>query len=251
MAVNIKSSREIQIMRDSCKYCAEVFRKMEEFVKPGLSTMEINEYGEKLIRERGCEPNFLNYEGYPASICTSVNDVIVHGIPKRDMILKEGDIISLDAGLLYKGYNSDMARTVGVGKVSKEAQELMDRTKESFFVGIKKAVAGGHLFDISNAIADYIEQFGYGIVRELVGHGIGRGLHEEPQIPNYHVNKKGMRLYAGMTVCVEPMINLGTADVLWDEEDGWTVRTKDHKISAHYENTILITEGEPEILTLY
>lgn len=251
MAVSIKSAREIELMRESCKLLADVFYNLEQAIKPGISTMEINELGEKLIRAHGCVPNFLNYNGYPASICTSVNEEVVHGIPKKSTILKEGDIISLDAGLIYKGYHSDMARTFPVGKVSEEATLLMERTKQSFFEGIKMAKNGNHLHDISNAIASYISQFGYGIVRDLVGHGIGTHLHEDPQVPNYAMKKRGIRLCAGMTLAVEPMINLGTGDVDWLDDD-WTVASADHSISAHYENTILIMpDGEPDILTLY
>ena len=251
MAVSIKSAREIELMRESCKLLADVFYNLEQAIKPGISTMEINELGEKLIRAHGCVPNFLNYNGYPASICTSVNEEVVHGIPKKSTILKEGDIISLDAGLIYKGYHSDMARTFPVGNVSEEATLLMERTKQSFFEGIKMAKNGNHLHDISNAIASYISQFGYGIVRDLVGHGIGTHLHEDPQVPNFAMKKRGIRLCAGMTLAVEPMINLGTGDVDWLDDD-WTVTSADHSISAHYENTILIMpDGEPDILTLY
>ena len=251
MAVSIKSAREIELMRESCKLLADVFYNLEQAIKPGISTMEINELGDKLIRAHGCVPNFLNYNGYPASICTSVNEEVVHGIPKKSTILKEGDIISLDAGLIYKGYHSDMARTFPVGKVSEEATLLMERTKQSFFEGIKMAKNGNHLHDISNAIDSYISQFGYGIVRDLVGHGIGTHLHEDPQVPNYAMKKRGIRLCAGMTLAVEPMINLGTGDVDWLDDD-WTVASADRSISAHYENTILIMpDGEPDILTLY
>ena len=251
MAVSIKSAREIELMRESCKLLADVFYNLEQAIKPGISTMEINELGDKLIRAHGCIPNFLNYNGYPASICTSVNEEVVHGIPKKSTILKEGDIISLDAGLIYKGYHSDMARTFPVGNVSEEATLLMERTKQSFFEGIKMAKNGNHLHDISNAIASYISQFGYGIVRDLVGHGIGTHLHEDPQVPNYAMKKRGIRLCAGMTLAVEPMINLGTGDVDWLDDD-WTVASADRSISAHYENTILIMpDGEPDILTLY
>jgi len=249
MAITIKSAREIDLMRESCKRLEYVHNALGEFVKPGVSTYEINELGEKLIREQGGIPNFLNYNGYPASICTSVNDEVVHGIPKKEVILEEGDIISLDAGLIYKGYHSDAARTHFVGTPSQEVKDLVERTKQSFFEGIKMAVAGNHLFDISNAIADYIEQFGYGIVEDLVGHGIGTALHEDPQIPNFHQLRRGPKLRPGMTLAVEPMINLGTWEVSWLDDD-WTVVTDDGLPSAHYENTILITEGEPEILTL-
>ena len=251
MAVTIKSAREIELMRESCKRLADVFANMEQAVRPGISTMEINELGDKLIRAHGGTPNFLNYEGYPASICVSVNEEVVHGIPKKDRILKEGDIVSLDAGMILNRYHSDMARTFPVGKVRYEATLLRERTTQSFFEGIKYAVDGGHLYDISNGVASYIDQFGYGIVRDLVGHGIGLKLHEDPQVPNFAMKKKGIRLSAGMTLAVEPMINLGTDEVDW-LDDEWTVVSSDRSISAHYENTILITkDGEPEILTMY
>lgn len=250
MSVSIKSAREIELMRESCRLLAQVHKALGEMVRPGISTLDIDKAGEKMIREMGCVPNFKDYNGYPASICVSVNDEVVHGIPSRHRILQEGDIVSLDAGLIYKGYHSDAARTHAVGQVSPEAQKLMDATKQSFFEGIKFAKAGNHLYDISNAIDDYISQFGYGIVRDLVGHGIGTHLHEDPQIPNFRQKKKGILLEPGMTLAVEPMINLGRADVCWLDDD-WTVVTEDGSISAHYENTILITEGEPEILTLY
>lgn len=249
MAVTIKSEREIELMRISCKLLEEVHDELAKIIKPGISTWEINKVGEELIRERGGIPNFLNYNGYPASICTSVNEEVVHGIPRKDRILHEGDIVSLDAGLIYKGYHSDAARTHAVGKVSPEVQQLMDVTKQSFFEGIKKAKAGNHLYDISNAIDEFIKPYGYGIVRELVGHGIGTQLHEDPQIPNFRQFRRGLKLRPGMTLAVEPMINLGRCDVEWLDDD-WTVVAEDGLPSAHYENTILITEGEPEILTL-
>ena len=248
MAINIKSEREIQLMRESCKILAKVHDELGKFIKPGITTADINKYGDELIRSFGCVPNFLNYEGYPASICVSVNEEVVHGIPGK-RVLKEGDIVSLDAGLIYKGYHSDAARTYPVGQISEEEKQLIDVTRQSFFEGIKMAKAGNHLFDISNAIDDYVSQFGYGIVRDLVGHGIGTRLHEEPQIPNFRQIKHGPRLMPGMTLAIEPMINMGRADVEWLEDD-WTVVAEDGLPSAHYENTILITEGEPEILTL-
>lgn len=249
MAVTIKSKREIELMRESCRRLADVFAQLETAIKPGVSTLAIDRLGDKLIRRHECVPNFLHYEGYPASICVSVNDEVVHGIPRADRILQEGDIVSLDAGLIYKGYHSDMARTFGVGKLSEDASKLIEETRNSFFAGISKAKAGNHLFDISNAIDDYISQFGYGIVEDLVGHGIGTSLHEDPQVPNFRQKRRGMRLQAGMTLAIEPMINIGRGDVEWLDDD-WTVVTEDGSLSAHYENTILITEGEPEILTL-
>lgn len=249
MAVSIKSNREIQIMREAGQILAKVHDELSQIIKPGISTQEINMYGEKLIRNYKCIPNFLNYNGYPASICVSVNDEVVHGIPTEKRILQEGDIISLDAGLIHNGYHSDAARTHLVGQVSDSARMLVERTRQSFFEGIKVAKVGNHLFDISNAIDDYIKQFGYGIVRDLVGHGIGAALHEDPQIPNFAQRKRGIRLQAGMTLAIEPMINIGRGDVEW-LDDNWTVVTADKSLSAHYENTILITEGEPEILTI-
>lgn len=250
MAVTIKSPREIELMRESNRLLAEVHKALEEAIRPGMTTLDVDRLGEKLIRDRGCVPNFKNYNGYPASICVSVNDEVVHGIPSKYRILQEGDIVSLDAGLIYQGYHSDAARTHAVGKISPEKQKLMDVTRQSFFEGMKFAKAGNYLYDISNAIDAYVSQFGYGIVRDLVGHGIGTHLHEDPQIPNFAQKKRGIKLAPGMTLAVEPMINMGT----WQVEflsDGWTVVTKDGLPSAHYENTILITEGEPEILTLY
>lgn len=249
MAVSIKSVREIELMRKSCEILSEVHDRLGEAIRPGISTWEIDALGEKLIREYGCEPNFLNYNGYPASICVSVNDEVVHGIPSKERFLKEGDIVSLDAGLIYKGYHSDAARTYPVGKISEEASKLIEVTKQSFFEGIKKAKAGNHLYDISNAIDAYVSRFGYGVVRDLVGHGIGTSLHEDPQIPNFKQWRRGIKLQPGMTLAIEPMVNMGSFEVKWLDDD-WTVVSVDGSLSAHYENTVLITEGEPEILTL-
>lgn len=250
MSVTIKSAKEIELMREAGRLLEIVHKELEEAIRPGISTWELDHLGEKTIRSLGCIPNFLNYNGYPASFCISVNDEVVHSIPNKRKILHEGDIVSIDAGLIYKGMHSDAARTHAVGQISPEAQKLIDVTRQSFFEGIKKATAGNHLFDISNAIADYVEPYGYGIVEELVGHGIGHALHEDPQIPNFRQKRKGIRLMAGMTLAVEPMINIGRPDVEWLDDD-WTVVTEDGSLSAHYENTILITEdGEPEILTL-
>ncbi len=249
MAVSMKSAREIELMREAGRLLSRVHEQLGEAIRPGMSTLEIDQLGEKLIRDLGCVPNFLHYSGYPASICVSVNDEVVHGIPRKDRILKEGDIVSLDAGLIYKGYHSDAARTHAVGRISPEAQQLIEVTRQSFFEGIKMAREGCHLHDISNAIDAYVSRFGYGIVRDLVGHGIGTSLHEDPQIPNFAQKRKGVRLQAGMTLAVEPMINAGGWEVDF-LNDGWTVVTRDGSLSAHYENTILVTDGEPEILTL-
>ncbi|MCD7826256.1 MAG: type I methionyl aminopeptidase [Clostridiaceae bacterium] len=248
MSVTIKSQHEIELMREAGKILAVVHDEMAQIIKPGISTMDINRKGEEVIRSYDCIPSFLNYNGYPASICVSVNDEVVHGIPDKKRILQEGDIVSLDAGVIYKGYQSDAARTHAVGQISEEDQRLIDITKQSFFEGIKFAKEGNHLFDISKAIQQYVEDNGYSVVRDLVGHGIGKELHEEPQVPNFKPIGRGMKLRAGMTLAIEPMVNAGAFEV-WVLEDDWTVVTRDSRNSAHYENTVLITEGEPELLS--
>ena len=249
MSVSIKSSQEIELMREAGRILATVHQELGKNIRPGMSTMDIDQLGEEMIRSYGCIPSFKNYCGYPASICVSVNDEVVHGIPSEKRLIQEGDIVSLDAGVIYKGYHSDAARTVAVGEISEEAKLLIERTRQSFFEGMKKAVAGNHLHDISAAIGNYAESFGYGVVRDLCGHGIGNHLHEDPEIPNFKQWRRGIKLRPGMTLAVEPMINLGTPDVAW-MDDEWTVVTEDGAPSAHYENTILITEGKPEILSL-
>ena len=249
MPITIKSAREIELMTEAGRILEVVHEELAKALHPGMSTKDIDKLGEEIIRSYGCIPSFLDYNGYPASICVSVNDEVVHGIPDSRRILKDGDIVSLDAGVIYKGYHSDAARTHGIGEIGKEAQKLIDVTRESFFEGIKYAKEGNHLFDISTAIGKYAESFGYGVVRDLCGHGIGTSLHESPEIPNYEMNRKGVKLKAGMTLAIEPMINMGTWQVRWLDDD-WTVVTKDHSLSAHYENTVLITEGEPKLLTL-
>lgn len=249
MAVSIKSEREIELMRESGRILSIVHTELAKMIKPGISTLDIDKRCYEVIRDFGCIPSFLNYQGYPASVCVSVNDEVVHGIPNKNRILKDGDIVSLDAGVIYKGYHSDAARTVAVGEVSTEWKRLMDVTKQSFFEGIKYAKPGYRIGDISGAIQDYAESFGYSLVRELVGHGVGRELHEDPQVPNFRTKRKGIRLEPGMTLAIEPMVNMGHYDVNW-LDDGWTVVTADGSPSAHYENTILITDGEPELLTI-
>ena len=249
MAITIKSEREIELMAEAGKILERVHNELEKALHPGMSTKDIDTLGEKIIRSYGCIPSFLNYNGYPASICVSVNQEVVHGIPDKHRIIHEGDIVSLDAGVIYKGYHSDAARTHAVGEVSEEAKKLIQVTKECFFEGIKYAKAGNHLFDISGAIGRYAEERGYGVVRDLCGHGIGTALHEAPEIPNYEAGRKGVKLRPGMTLAIEPMINIGTYEVDWLDDD-WTVVTRDGSLSAHYENTILITEGEPRILSL-
>lgn len=249
MAVSIKTVREIEKMRHAGHLLEQVHNELGKALHPGMSTLDVDRLGEKLIRQTGCIPNFLNYNGYPASICVSVNQEVVHGIPKKKRIIREGDVVSLDAGLIFEGYHSDAARTYIVGKGTEEAEKLVRVTRESFFEGLKYAKAGHHLHEISAAIGAYAESYGYGVVRDLCGHGIGTHLHEDPQIPNYKMPSRGIKLVPGMTLAIEPMINAGTANVRW-LDDNWTVETADGSISAHYENTILITDGEPEILTL-
>lgn len=249
MAVTVKSQREIELMREAGRILAKTHQLLAAEIKPGMSTLDVDKKGDEIIRSFGCIPSFLNYNGYPASICVSVNEEVVHGIPSKEHILQEGDIVSLDAGVIYKGYHSDAARTVPVGEISKEAEQLIEVTKRSFFEGIKYAKAGNHLHQISAAINGYVDLYGYGVVRDLVGHGIGKNLHEDPQIPNFRQKRRGMKLSPGMTLAIEPMLNMGRYDVAWLEDD-WTVVTDDGSLSAHYENTILITDGEPEILTL-
>lgn len=247
--VTVKTTEEIKRMREAGKRLARVHEKLKESIRPGVSTKEIDRVCEDLIRSCGGIPNFLHYQGYPASVCVSVNDEVVHGIPSEDRFLREGDIVSLDTGLIYQGYHSDAARTYGVGEIGPEAEKLIEVTRECFFQGIEYARAGKHLHDISNAIAVGAIAHGYGIVYELVGHGIGRNLHEPPEIPNFPQRRRGVKLKAGMTLAIEPMINIGAGEVEW-QDDGWTVVTADHSLSAHYENTVLITDGQPEILTL-
>lgn len=249
MSIIIKSEREIELMREAGRILSEVLEALEDYISPGITTLDIDKKCRELIKSYGCIPSFLNYNGFPASLCVSVNNEVVHGIPDTEHILKEGDIVSIDAGVIYKGYHSDAARTVPVGQVSKEAQKLIEVTRNSFFEGIKYAKAGHHLYEISEAIQTYVESFGYSVVRDLVGHGIGKDLHEEPQIPNFKQKRRGPRLQPGMTLAIEPMVNEGRYDVYWLDND-WTVVTADGSLSAHYENTVLITEGEPEILTL-
>ena len=249
MAISIKSAREIELMTEAGRLLASVHEELKKALKPGMTTKDIDRLGEEIIRSYGCIPSFLNYHGYPASICVSLNDEVVHGIPTDKRIIKDGDIVSLDAGLIYKGYHSDAARSYVVGEASQTAKDLIKVTEECFFEGIKYAKAGNHLFDISAAIGRYAESRGYGVVRDLCGHGIGSQLHEAPEIPNYEMTRRGPKLQKGMTLAIEPMVNAGTYEVAWLDDD-WTVVSEDGSLSAHYENTVLITDGEPEILTI-
>ena len=249
MPITIKSAREIEFMTEAGRILEIVHEEMAKALKPGMTTFEIDRIGEEVIRSYGCVPSFLNYNGYPASVCVSVNNEVVHGIPSKKRIIKDGDIVSLDAGVIYKGYHSDAARTYAIGEVSQKAQDLIRVTEECFFEGIKYAKEGNYLFEISAAIGRYASERGYGVVRDLCGHGIGSHLHEAPEIPNYEMNRRGVKLRKGMTLAIEPMINIGTYAVDWLDDD-WTVVTRDGSLSAHYENTVLITDGEPILLTL-
>lgn len=249
MAVSVKSKREIELMREAGRILGTVLNDLEKEVKSGVSTWHIDKIGEEMIRSYNCIPSFLGYGGFPGSICVSVNEQVVHGIPSKKTILKEGDIVSIDAGVIYKGYHSDAARTYGVGQISPEAAKLIEVTKQSFFEGIKFAKEGCHLYEISNAIADYNEKFGYGVIRDLVGHGIGTELHEDPEVPNFRQERRGMKLYEGMTLAIEPMVAAGGYAVRTLDDD-WTTVTADNSLSAHYENTVLITKEGPQILSL-
>ena len=246
--ITIKTRREIELMKLAGKIVAEALEKIKEVIKPGITTKELDIIAENYIMKCGAIPAFKGYCGFPASICSSVNSQVVHGIPGA-YILKDGDIVGIDIGAIYEGYYGDAARTFGIGKISPKAEELIKITEESFFRGIEQARVGKRLSDISHEIQTHVEKYGFSVVRDYVGHGIGKEMHEDPQIPNYGPANKGPRLAAGMTLAIEPMINEGTYKVK-ALNDGWTVVTADGGLSAHYENTILITDKEPEILTL-
>ena len=254
--VTIKSKREIELMREAGKVVAEVYEELEKHMKPGVTTLELDEIAEQTMRKLGAEPAEKGYDPgikgvpkFPASICVSINDEVIHGIPSKYRKLKEGDIVSIDTVALKNGYNGDAARTYMVGEVSKEARRLVEITKQAFFEGIKYARKGNRIGDVSHAIGEYVKSQGYSVVREFEGHGIGRSMHEEPEIPNYGKAGRGIRLEPGMTLAIEPMVIAGKPDI-FQLDDGWTIVTRDGSLAAHYENTILITENEPEILTL-
>lgn len=245
----IKNDMEIEYMRKAGKLVGETLARLEEVIKPGITTAEIDRIAEEYIVKHGAKPSFKGYNGFTGSICASINEEVVHGIPTPKRILQEGDIISIDCGAILNGYQGDAARTVSVGKISIEAEKLIEVTKESFFKGIEKAVIGNRLTDISHAIQTYAEGFGYSVVRDFVGHGIGRDLHEDPEVPNFGRPGRGPKLLHGMVLAIEPMINMGRYHVNV-QPNGWTVITEDHSLSAHYENTVAILENGPEILTL-
>ena len=246
--VTVKSSHQIEKMREACRITKAALDLLGKNIRPGISTAQLDSIAHKFILSQGAKPNFLHYNGYPASICASVNDEVVHGIPSKHGILREGDIISIDMGAVKDGFHGDAARTFAVGEISDEAKKLIEVTKQSFFEGVKYLKHGARLGDVSYAIQSYVEKNGFSVVRDLVGHGIGESLHEDPQVPNFGAAGRGMKLSAGMTLAIEPMVNAGgwQVEVL---DDDWTVVTADGSLSAHYENTVLITKDGYEILT--
>ncbi|MGA1861803.1 type I methionyl aminopeptidase [Deferribacter thermophilus] len=245
----LKTKSEIEKIKIACDVVKEVLEKLEDYIKPGIKTKDIDNFAETIINKRSAIPSFKNYRGYPATTCVSVNEVIVHGIPS-DYVIKEGDIVSVDVGAYKDGFHGDAARTYMVGEVSKKAKKLVEVTKESFFEGIKKAKVGNRLQDISHAIQQYVETNGFNVIRDFFGHGIGRSLHEDPTIPNYGKPNRGARLRAGMVLAIEPMVVEGSYEII-TLEDGWTAVTKDGSLAAHYENTVALTDNGAEILTLY
>ena len=254
--VTIKSKKEIELMKEVCKVVALVYQELEQKIKPGMSTWELDQIAENKMRSLGAIPAEKGYDigirgipPFPASICVSINDEVIHGIPSKQRMIKEGDVVSIDTVALKNGYNGDAARTFIIGKASKDAARLVEVTKQAFFEGIKYAKAGNRIGDVCHAIGEYVHSQGYSVVREFQGHGIGKEMHEDPGIPNFGKAGRGIRLEPGMTLAIEPMVIAGKPNIL-ELEDGWTIVTEDGSLAAHYENTILITEKEPEILTL-
>ena len=246
--VVLKTARELQIMKEACRISAGALQTAGKAVEPGVTTAELDKLAEDYIRSQGGEPNFLNYEGYPATACISINNEVIHGIPSKQVKLKAGDIVSIDLGAKFQGYHGDNAATFACGDISEEAKRLMDTTRESLYEGIA-AVQGGRIGDISNAVQRYVESRGFSVVRQFVGHGIGTHLHEAPEVPNFGTAGRGIRLLPGMTLAIEPMVNAGGYDVKV-LPDGWTVLTKDGSLSAHFEHTIVITTDGPKIMTI-
>lgn len=244
----LKTGRELKVMREACRISAEALKLAGSAVEPGVTTAELDEIAEKYILSQGAVPNFKNYNGYPATACISINNEVIHGIPSKKRVIKAGDIVSIDLGAKFDGYHGDNAATFACGDISAEAKRLMDTTRESLDIGITAAVSGGRLGDIGAAIQQYVEQRGYSVVRQFVGHGIGTQLHESPEVPNFGTHGRGIRLMPGMTLAIEPMINAGHYDVKV-MPDGWTVLTKDGSLSAHFEHTIVITPDGPQIMT--
>ena len=246
--VVLKSSRELELMKETCIISAQALQVAGEAVKPGVSTWEIDKIAYDFIKKQGAEPNFLGYGGFPATACISINDEVIHGIPSKNRIVKDGDIVSIDLGAFKNGYNGDNAATFICGSCSPEVERLVETTREALYKGIEAAVPGGRIGDISNAVQTYCEERGFSVVRDFVGHGVGTKLHEEPSVPNFGHAGRGIRLLPGMTLAIEPMINLGTYKVK-QLSDGWTIKTADGKASAHFEHTIAITPNGPVIMT--
>jgi methionyl aminopeptidase len=248
--IHYKSNAEVELIRQSCQLANDSIAYVAAMIKPGVSTMELNDKADEFIRDHGGIPNFLNYHEYPYACCISVNDAVVHGFPTKDP-LREGDIISIDCGALKKGFHGDTAYTFALGEISAEVKQLLRVTKDALYKGIEKAVVGNRVGDISFAVQDYTERrFGYGVVRELVGHGLGRDLHEDPQVPNYGKRGKGNKLKDGLVIAIEPMINLGGKEV-YNDKDGWTVRTADGKPAAHYEHTVCVRKNKADVLSSF
>lgn len=245
----LKTGRELNIMKEACRISAGALQTAGKAVEPGVTTAEIDRLAEEYIRSQGGEPNFKNYEGYPATACISINNEVIHGIPSTKRKLRAGDIVSIDLGAKFDGYHGDNAATFACGDISDEAKRLMDATRESLYEGIKAARAGGRIGDIGHAVQAYVEARGYTVVRQFVGHGVGTHLHEAPEVPNFGTPGRGVRLIPGMTIAIEPMVNAGGAGVEV-QPDGWTVLTKDGSLSAHFEHTVAITADGPKIMTL-
>ena len=245
----LKTNRELSLMREACRISAGALRVAGEAVQPGVTTEEIDRIAYEYIIKQGAKPNFLNYNGFPATACISINDEVIHGIPSKKRVIREGDIVSIDLGAVLDGYNGDNAATFAAGKISPEAERLINTTRESLYKGIEAAVAGGRIGDISSAVQKYCEERGFSVVRDFVGHGIGAKLHEDPSVPNYGTPGRGVRLLPGMTLAIEPMINMGGSEVR-QLSDGWTIKTKDGGLSAHFEHTVAITADGPKILTV-
>lgn len=247
--VVLKTGRELKVMREACRISAEALKLVGRAVEPGVTTAELDRIAENYIRSQGATPNFKGYHGYPATACISINNEVIHGIPSAKRKIAEGDIVSVDLGAMFEGYNGDNAATFACGDISDEAKRLMDATRESLYEGIKAACVGGRIGDIGSAVQRYVEERGFSVVRQFVGHGIGAKLHEAPEVPNFGTPGRGIRLLPGMTLAIEPMVNVGGSEVK-TLPDGWTVLTKDGSLSAHFEHTIVITPDGPQILTV-
>ncbi len=247
--IHYKTSEEIELIKESAEILGKAHAEIARLIKPGAKTSNMDELAEEFIRDHGGVPSFLNYNGFPYTLCVSPNEQVVHGFPS-DRELQDGDILSIDCGVLYQGFHSDSAYTYPIGEVNDETMQLLRVTKESLYKGIEEAVVGKRIGDISYAIQEYVEGYGYTVVRELVGHGVGKDLHEAPEVPNYGKRGRGAKLKEGMVLAIEPMINLGTKDIV-QESDGWTIRTKDRAASAHYEHTVAIMKGQADVLTTH